>query len=283
MSRLKIPGADFPEWPADAPEHADLHWLSPPEDKHTIGVDAVRSLVGELAMTSYEGGSKVAIVEPADAMTGSAANGLLKTLEEPPGDSLIILIADRSSHLPATILSRCQRIRVNCPPVGEALDWLQSHRSHPDWMLALEAAGGAPLKAVDAMDRLDEIAAMTREFCEVASGATSPLAVAAGWAKMEPRGVLDWLSAEVQKAIRAASEGPHVAAGPVAAESVRQHMDRRNLFCYLDTINRLRAQAAGSFNVQLTFESLLIDWSRGLNGVARRNSMQFARLPGMGR
>ena len=43
-----------------------------------------------------------------------------------------------------------------------------------------------------------------------------------------------------------------------------QRMDRRNLFCYLDIINKLRGQAAGSFNVQLTLEGLLIDWSTGL-------------------
>ena len=43
-----------------------------------------------------------------------------------------------------------------------------------------------------------------------------------------------------------------------------KRMDRRNLFCYLDTINRLRGQPAGSYNVQLTLESLLIDWANGL-------------------
>ena len=58
-----------------------------------------------------------------------------------------------------------------------------------------------------------------------------------------------------------------------------EHVDTRNLFCYLDTINRLRGQAAGSWNVQLTLESLLIDWANGLSGVAGRLSMQAARLP----
>jgi len=45
---------------------------------------------------------------------------------------------------------------------------------------------------------------------------------------------------------------------------VLQRIDRRNLFCYLDGINRLRGQPAGSYNVQLTFESLLIDWALGI-------------------
>ena len=61
---------------------------------------------------------------------------------------------------------------------------------------------------------------------------------------------LDWLARQVQTTI--------------VDESVQERMDRRNLFCYLDIINRLRGQPKGSYNVQLTFESLLIDWAEGL-------------------
>jgi hypothetical protein len=62
------------------------------------------------------------------------------------------------------------------------------------------------------------------------------------------------------------------------SDSVLHRMDRRNLFCYLDTINRLRGQAAGSFNVHLTFESLLIDWAEGLSDVQRPGSMDTAKM-----
>ncbi|NIQ44609.1 MAG: DNA polymerase III subunit delta', partial [Pseudomonas stutzeri] len=63
-----------------------------------------------LQLTSYEGRGKVAVIEPANTMTTSAANSLLKTLEEPPGDTLLILVADRIGRLPPTVFSRCQRI-----------------------------------------------------------------------------------------------------------------------------------------------------------------------------
>ena len=98
---------ELPVSPVAPPEHADLHWVSPPEDKVAIGIDQIRSLVDEFSLTSYEGGGKVAVIEPANAMTTNAANSLLKTLEEPSGDALLILIADRTGHLPATIFSRC--------------------------------------------------------------------------------------------------------------------------------------------------------------------------------
>jgi len=274
---------DGPRYPLQVPQRADLHWLAPLEDKHTIGVDQIRALVSELNLTSYEGGGKVAVIEPANAMTINAGNGLLKTLEEPPGDALLILVADRVSHLPATILSRCQRINVNCPGISESLEWLAPLRQGADWPAALQAAAGCPLLAIEALERLDETDGMTADLRSIAEHRQSPLAVATRWAKMEPNFVLDWLSSQVQGTIKASLGGANMAASQVASQSVLQHMDTRNLFCYLDTINRLRAQSAGSFNVQLTFESLLIDWAQGLKGAGRQGSMQEARMPAIGR
>jgi hypothetical protein len=91
-----------------------------------------------------------------------------------------------------------------------------------------------------------------------------PLEVAGRWAKHEPEFVLNWLCRHVQLCILRVFGG--LAAAPAAgvSDSVLQRIDRRNLFCYLDVINRIRGQAAGSYNVQLTLESLLIDWAVGL-------------------
>ena len=122
----------MPQFPAPAVEHADLHWVAPLEDKESIGIDQVRELVHAISLTSYEGGGKVAVLEPANAMTSSAANSLLKTLEEPPGDALLILVADRVGNLPATIFSRCQRMEFLPPPEADGLAWLdQVRRARP--------------------------------------------------------------------------------------------------------------------------------------------------------
>ncbi len=248
--KLSLRGlADVPQYPPQMPEHADLRWITAPEDKEAIGIDQIRDLVAEFGLTSYEGAGKVAVVEPANAMTANAANSLLKTLEEPPGDALMILIVDRMGRLPATIFSRCQRLDIALPAESEALQWLDQLRPGADWGAALRLAGNAPLAAVEALEQLDTHDAMRREFAEVARGTVSPLDVASRWAKLEPRFVLDWLARQVQQTI--------------VDESVQQRMDRRNLFCYLDIINRLRGQPKGSYNVQLTFESLLIDWAEG--------------------
>ena len=95
--------------------HADFMFLQPPPEKSVIPVEAVRELIGFLQLKSHQGGARVALVCPADSLTTAAANSLLKTLEEPPAGGFIILVASSPAVLPATILSRCQRLAVRRP------------------------------------------------------------------------------------------------------------------------------------------------------------------------
>ncbi len=262
--RAGLTNESMPQYPFDRPEHADLQWIEIPEDRKTIGIDQIRALVDDLALTSYEGGGKTAVIEPANAMTNNAANSLLKTLEEPPGDSLIVLVTDQTGRLPATIFSRCQRIDLAPPSPADGLAWLDRLQPGASWREALRDADNAPIRAIETLESLDTSAAMASEFSALASGSSSPLDVAAAWSRIEPSFVLDWLARQVRLAILAVSGGRERAPGLAVDESVLKRIDRRNLFCYLDIINRLRGQPAGSFNVQLTLEALLIDWADGL-------------------
>ena len=68
-STLGLETTDLPAHPGGIPEHPDLRWIAPPEDKEAIGIEQIRELVHEMSLTSYEGGGKVAVLEPANAMT----------------------------------------------------------------------------------------------------------------------------------------------------------------------------------------------------------------------
>jgi DNA polymerase-3 subunit delta' len=254
----------LPSYPFTVLEHADMRWISTPEDKKTIGIEQIRALVAALSLTSYEGKGKVAVIEAANDMTVNAANSLLKTLEEPPGDTLLILVADRVGKLPATIFSRCQRIDIAVPAEAQALQWLDRLQPGSSWPEALRMAGGAPLAAIAALESLETTTAMGRDLQVLGSGRGSAVEIAARWAKSDPEFVLNWLSQQVKLAVLANSAGRETAAGLAIDDSVLRRMDRRNLFCYLDIINRLRGQPGGSYNVQLTLEGLLIDWADGL-------------------
>ncbi len=267
---------ELPQYPLSVPLHPDLHWVGRLEDKQTILIEQLRDLVADLGLTSHEGLGKVAVIDPANIMTSSAANSLLKTLEEPPGDALLILIADRLSRLPATIVSRCQRLTLASPGFDAGLAWLERLKPAERWADALRETGGAPLAAVDALERLDEIAAMQADLESLAARRASPVDIAERWLKEPPERLLTWLGREVQACIRR-RQAPAGQPPAVLEDSVLQRMDSRNLFCYLDTINRLRGQVGGSYNLQLTLESLLIDWAEGL-----ANCRREAQAAGLG-
>lgn len=278
--RLGLPGGeDGPVYPAAKPEHADLHWLSAAEDRQTIGVEQVRELGAELALTAYEGHGKVAVIEPANIMTDSAANSLLKTLEEPAGDALLILVTDRIGRLPATVFSRCQRMNVALPAEDRSLDWLRQHDTRTDWRAALALAGGAPLLALAWADRLELAGGMDKDFAGLLDGRGSALELAERWGKLNVDFVLDWLAQRVQRYIRSAFEPETEPGSARPGQTVLRRMDRRNLFCYLDIINGLRSQVPGSFNAALTLESLLIEWSGGLQ-TCRQTIDPGSLLPG---
>lgn len=92
----------------DAGSHPDLLLVSP-EDR-LIKIDEIRLINDALSFRPFEGRKKIAIVDDADTMNIASANAFLKTLEEPPEDSVIILISSRPDRLPATIRSRCSRV-----------------------------------------------------------------------------------------------------------------------------------------------------------------------------
>jgi len=129
--------------------HPDFFDLHPEEGSEVIKVDQVRAVIAKLDLTTSISDRKVAYIHPADCMNASAANALLKSLEEPSGDTVLILVSDNPSHLPITIRSRCQRISVNQPATPEVLQWLKSvsETTAGQAEAALKAAGGSPLKA----------------------------------------------------------------------------------------------------------------------------------------
>ncbi len=96
-----------------------------------LGIDTVREIVREIDLLPFEADRKVYIVEDADALTDEAANGLLKTLEEPPLYATIVLLATEDRRLPETIRSRCTILRLQPVPTTEIESLLQSRTNLP--------------------------------------------------------------------------------------------------------------------------------------------------------
>lgn len=119
-----------------------------------ITVDQVRALADFSNLSSYRGGYRVVLVYPAETMNPNAANALLKTLEEPTGKMLFILVTHKPQHLLPTILSRCHSITVAMPSEQESLDWLEQ-QGIADSSAVLAQAGFAPLLAKQLAEQAD--------------------------------------------------------------------------------------------------------------------------------
>lgn len=130
--------------------HPDCHESGSAEQK-SIGVEVIRQLILPLQKSPQLGVGKVVILNFANRMTEAAENALLKTLEEPAGNSLLILLVDSASQLLPTIVSRCQFWGITAPrPVIE--QWLaESHPGYPVSVGLLNAYQDQPLRLLDVL------------------------------------------------------------------------------------------------------------------------------------
>jgi DNA polymerase-3 subunit delta' len=91
--------------------HPDFITVGPSEDRTVILIGDIRKAISEVSLKPFEAHTRVVVVEPAERMNNAGANALLKTLEEPPDATLIILVSHNPSLLLPTIISRCQVLR----------------------------------------------------------------------------------------------------------------------------------------------------------------------------
>jgi DNA polymerase-3 subunit delta' len=224
-------------------QHPDLARVVPIEDSKQLRIEQVRELAQELALTSHQGGYKVGILSPADSMNRFAANALLKTLEEPPPRTLLILVATQPSRLPATILSRCQKLKVRAPTRAESLEWLQATKGAGDWSGVLDVLGDAPFAAAEAdPNAIPALGAETRRMLEeMEAGTGDPVAAAERWHRSDTalrlRCFETWLTDRIQR---------QVAPTPRA----------RALFELVDGVRELRATLDVPINRSLAIELL---------------------------
>jgi DNA polymerase-3 subunit delta' len=113
----------------DSSNHPDVMILKPEKDGGSIPIDDVRALIKDANLKPYEAKKKFYIIDEADGMKEEAANALLKTLEEPPSDSVFILIAESLRKLPSTIVSRSQAVKFFPLKTLEVKDILVKHHN----------------------------------------------------------------------------------------------------------------------------------------------------------
>jgi DNA polymerase-3 subunit delta' len=261
----------------NAGTHPDYQRIAPVEEGKAVGIDQVRQLIAWIGLKSHAAGYKIALITQASRMTVEAANALLKTLEEPPSHSLLMLITDRPALLPATVRSRCQKIHF-IPPVtaaayDTALEWLKKQLSAEDAQSAetlLALAGGAPLRALEYAKQgmLKQRARLFSDMLRLTRGEADPVALAAAWlvpaqAGMDLKQLIHLLSSWIADMLRLEASAQAPLNNPdlrVGLAVLAGACPGRRLYDYLDRLSETTRLLDKPLNAQLLLEDLLLAW-----------------------
>jgi DNA polymerase-3 subunit delta' len=260
---------------ARAGQHPDLRIVEPIDDDEEnpkpvewIVVDRIRAVVRWSEITSHRGGAKVALIDPAERMNPAAANALLKTLEEPAAATFFILVSHLPGRLPATIVSRCQRIVAPRPTHDQARSWLIG-QGIAEADAALAQANGAPLRALMLADPdyQAERNAWIRAFAAPAKLEVAGMGARIDAAPREVRkerlaAVVDWLLGWCTDLARVHAGGKP--AENIGAEGALRELARSvaapALFRYHRRLLNQRALVAHPLTPRLVAEALMIDY-----------------------
>lgn len=250
-----------------AGSHPDYSVVQPEEDGKIIKVDQIRALCAFLGYTAQYGGYKIALLEPADRLNVNAANSLLKTLEEPPGNGLLLLVTAQPARLPATVRSRCQKIGFDPPAMAVAVSWLAARvQDGLEPAALLDIAGGAPLAALAQADgeRWRRRRELFEHYEQVLAGRADPIRAAESWARGDLAENLRWLVGWHADLIRLKmSSAPPRLSNPDLRSALRRWADQqtpRALFERLDAAIRLHALCTTTqVNAPLLLEAFLGD------------------------
>ncbi len=233
--------------------------------KKVIPIDHIRTLIDNFVQRPHIAPRKVGLILPADRLNINAANALLKLLEEPPADSLLILLSSEPSRLPPTVLSRCVQIHLPRPGHEQARAWLKDQIDSEDIDLALELTDGAPIKAREVCRT--ELLQAQKEFLVGLAGvcrqAVSPYQLSSSLNKLDFEEVIKWLQCFILDVIRWKTVGriPWWQAS-VEERLMPDRISGEKLFQVYDRLCTYRRIARGSLNQELALDAIILSIQR---------------------
>lgn len=254
----------------DIGNHPDYKLVEP--EKKLITVDQIRENIHFAQNTSRRGGMKVLLFVPAEAMNLNAANALLKLLEEPPKQTLLLLVSHQPGLLLATLKSRCQHLRCPLPSTQMAKAWLEQQEGftgQPD--TALRLTGGAPLRAMSISDPGTIAARLTllEVLLAMLNKTVTPISAAKKCEKIGIAACIEYLMLGVADLLASCQAGKDLA--DPALQPLAERLNLQELAAIFslrlhETYNilveaRKVALASNNANPQLMLEFLFAHWS----------------------
>jgi DNA polymerase-3 subunit delta' len=242
-----------------AATHPDFLVLEADKPGAAIKVGAVREIVAFGHATAQQGGYRVVLLSPPEAMNLSAANALLKTLEEPGEKTLLLLVSFAPSAVLPTIRSRCQVLTMSPPQPADSRAWLQQWVAADALELLHDFAPQQPLYALRLESALGDIRKVAESLIALTEGRGEPLQVASEWMSVDAVQLLSWLYQWLSAAcLLSGAEGQ---GGDIARRLQRNwmaHSPATKLLDVLDELVQLRRQlmTGANPNRQLMLERI---------------------------
>ena len=243
---------------AESDESDDPKPASGKKPSKQISVAQIRDLADFFGMSAHQGGRRVIVVHPAEAMNTNAANALLKNLEEPPQGLLFILVTHKPQQLLPTILSRCLSFALAAPDAASAARWLteQGVKKPAD---ALAASGFSPLLAAHmgeqaGSEERDKLLRAVRQ-----PAALDVFALAEALQKTEQVLVVQWLQQWCYdlSAMKLAGKLRYHPGEEAAIKKLIEQVAPLNLARLQKLLQTAKREASHTLNPKLFFESLL--------------------------
>ena len=252
-----------------AQTHPDFIQVNPEEPGKSITVGQIRLLNNQLTLKPQFDSSRVVIINPADQMNNAAANAFLKCLEEPTERTTLILVTDNLSRLPATIVSRCQKLTLTPPSKPVVIEWLLQHNSSllPQQLETLyDLTQGSPLQALDYINK-DTLALRNecyKTWLDIANQKKHPIIAAENWHKLAESPLLFWITTWTIDLIKYAYQvNPDKLYNRDFKDSLQplsQKLNLKGLYDLYDLVLVSRQRISTPINKQSLFEEILIKW-----------------------
>ncbi len=244
--------------------HPDIRMINVDEDVDQIKVDDIREINQFMSLSRQQGLYKIVCINQADLMNKNAANALLKTLEEPPANSILFLISHRADTLLATIKSRCQIWRFCVPSEKQSLNWLQQQTESAAWETLLPVSGNRPLLALELFETgLGEArTAFYHDISQLMQHKEKVTKISAKLQNEDLDMLISWLQGWCADLVRCSyMKEPVTLENPDIRRSLHSlvsRVDLQLLFSFWDKLIELRRFSSAPLSKRLFIEDMLI-------------------------
>ena len=251
-----------------AGSHPDLRDITPQEKSRVIRIEQIRDAVSFMHKTSNQGRFRIVILHPAESMNISAANALLKTLEEPPNGVILLLVSDQPGLVLPTVRSRSRRLTLGLPAQDVALAWLFDRIGQTDAGHLLAMAEGAPLKALvyddDSWRDLHRL--VQAQLQALTAGRTTAIEAAEKLYKGPMDTTLEMLLVAIRDLLRYTQSGGKIALQDSGLSALAHSLKQCEKPLHSFYVTALRARRALIYNSnpnpRLMLEALFATWQK---------------------